>query len=53
MIKTKPPKHSVDKGKNKAFVRVNRKKFFLPGKSNSPESREAYSRFEIQWWENC
>ena len=24
----------------------------MPGKSNSPESREAYARFEIEWWEN-
>ena len=33
-------------------MRIDGKKSYLPGKSNSPESREAYARFEIEWWEN-
>ena len=52
MTKTRPPKYSIDKGKKKAYVRIDGKKNYLPGKSNSPESREAYARFEIEWWEN-
>ena len=52
MPKLKPPKYSIDKSKNKAFVRIDGKKNYLPGKINSPESREAYARFEIEWWEN-
>ena len=52
MTKSKPPKYCIDKSKKKAFVRVNGTKSYLPGASNSPESREAYSRFETAWWEN-
>jgi integrase len=52
MTKTKPPKYCIDKGKKKAFVRVDGRKNYLPGRSGSPESREAYARFEIEWWEN-
>ena len=52
MTKTRPPKYSIDKGKKKAFVRINGQKNYLPGQSNSPESREAYARFEIEWWQN-
>jgi len=52
MTKTRPPKYSIDKGKKKAYVRIDGKKNYLPGKSNSSESREAYARFEIEWWEN-
>ena len=52
MTKTRPPKYSIDKGKKKAYVRIDGKKHYLPGKSDSPESREAYARFEIEWWEN-
>jgi len=52
MTKTRPPKYSIDKSKKKAYVRIDGRKSYLPGKSNSPESREAYARFEIEWWEN-
>ena len=52
MSKTRPPKYCADKSKNKAFVRIDGKKIYLPGKIGSPESREAYARFEIEWWEN-
>jgi len=52
MTKTKPPKYCIDKGKKKAYVKIDGKKSYLPGKSNSPESKEAYARFEIEWWEN-
>ena len=52
MTKTRPPKYCIDKSKKKAFVRINGQKSYLPGKSNSAESREAYARFEIEWWEN-
>jgi hypothetical protein len=52
MTKTRPPKYSIDKSKKKAFVRIAGRKSYLPGKSNSAESREAYARFEIEWWDN-
>ena len=52
VTKTKPPKYCIDKGKKKAYVKIDGKKSYLPGKSNSPESKEAYARFEIEWWEN-
>ena len=52
MTKTKPPKYSIDKCKKRAYVRIDGKKSYLPGKSNSAESREAYARFETEWWEN-
>ena len=52
MTKTKPPKYCIDKGKKKAFVRIDGRKNYLPGRSGSPESREAYARFETEWWEN-
>ena len=52
MPKTKPPKYCRDKGKNKAFVIIDGKKNYLPGKIDSAESREAYARFELEWWEN-
>ena len=52
MTKTRPPKYCIDKSKKKAYVRIDGKKSYLPGKSNSPESKEAYVRFEVEWWEN-
>jgi len=52
MTKTRPPKYCIDKSKKKAYVRIDGKKSYLPGRNNSPESREAYARFEIEWWEN-
>jgi hypothetical protein len=48
----KPPKYCIDKSNQKAFVKIDGKKSYLPGKSNSAESRQAYARFEIDWWEN-
>ena len=52
MAKSKPPKYCIDNSKKKAFVRINGKKIYLPGASNSPESKIAYCRFETEWWEN-
>ena len=52
MTKTKPPKYCIDKTKKRGYVRIDGKKSYLPGKSNSPESREAYARFECEWYEN-
>jgi hypothetical protein len=48
----KPPKYCIDKSNQKAFVKIDGKKSYLPGKSNSAESRQAHARFEIEWWEN-
>ena len=48
MTKTRPPKYCIDKSKQKAFVRVNGTKSYLPGKGNSPESREAYANVKIK-----
>jgi hypothetical protein len=53
MTKNKPPKYSIDKGKQKAYIRINGAKSYLPGKSNSPESKAAYARFEVEWWQNA
>ena len=53
MPKTKPPKYSIDKTKNKAFVRIDGKENYLPGKSNSLESRETYARFTSEWYSNA
>jgi hypothetical protein len=53
MSKSKPPKYCTDKSKNKSYIKIDGKKNYLPGKSNSPESREAYARFETEWWVNA
>jgi len=53
MAKSKPPKYCSDTSKNKAFIRIDGKKNYLPGKFDSPESREAYARFELEWWGNA
>jgi len=50
MPKTKPPK--LCKSGNQAFVLVDRKKHYLPGRWGSPETEAAYARFQLEWWEN-
>jgi hypothetical protein len=52
-LSNRPPKPSKHKsGKNEyAVVYVNGKKNNL-GRWGSPEAREAYARFEVEWWEN-
>jgi len=50
MPKTRPPKYC--KNGKFAYVRVGGQRHYLPGEFDSPESRAAYARFEVEWWEN-
>jgi len=52
-LSSRPPKPSRHKsGKNEyAVVYIDGKKNNL-GRWGSPEAKEAYARFEVEWWEN-
>ena len=52
-LSNRPPKPSRHKsGKNEyAVVYIDGKKNNL-GKWGSPEAKQAYARFEVEWWEN-
>ena len=52
-LSNRPPKPSKHRsGKNEyAVVYIDGKKNNL-GRWNSPEAKQAYARFEVEWWEN-
>lgn len=48
--RAKAPSYRHHKPSGRAFIQLNKRRYYLPGKFDSAESREAYARFLAEHW---